>query len=70
MNDDRHTVTSKGLSATVLAHGAELCSLKTAEGLELFGKPAPNGGVMRRCCFRLWGGSRAISCTMPANPTR
>jgi galactose mutarotase-like enzyme len=35
MSDDRHTITGKGLSATVLAHGAELCSLKTAEGLEL-----------------------------------
>jgi galactose mutarotase-like enzyme len=28
-------MTGKGLSATVLAHGAELCSLKTAQGLEL-----------------------------------
>jgi galactose mutarotase-like enzyme len=35
MSDDRHTITSKGLSATVLAHGAELCSLKTADGVEL-----------------------------------
>jgi galactose mutarotase-like enzyme len=35
MSDDRHTLTGKGFSATVLAHGAELCSLKTAQGLEL-----------------------------------
>ena len=41
MSDDRHTITSKGLSATVLAHGAELCSLKTAEGLELLWQAGP-----------------------------
>jgi galactose mutarotase-like enzyme len=35
MSDDRHTITRNGLSATVLADGAELCSLKTAQGLEL-----------------------------------
>ena len=35
MSDDRHTITSKGLRATVLVHGAELCSLKTTQGLEL-----------------------------------
>lgn len=41
MSDDRHTISSKGLSATVLAHGAELCSLKTAEGLELLWQAGP-----------------------------
>jgi galactose mutarotase-like enzyme len=41
MSDDRHTITSKGLSATVLAHGAELCSLKTAQGLELVWQAGP-----------------------------
>lgn len=35
MSEDRHTIASGGISATVLAHGAELCSLKTADGLEL-----------------------------------
>ena len=35
MSEDGHTIRSKGISATVLAHGAELCSLKTADGLEL-----------------------------------
>ncbi len=41
MSDDRHTITSGGLSATVLAHGAELCSLKTADGLELVWQAGP-----------------------------
>lgn len=41
MSDDRHTIISKGLSATVLAHGAELCSLRTAEGLELLWQAGP-----------------------------
>jgi galactose mutarotase-like enzyme len=41
MSDDRHTITSNGLSATVLAHGAELCSLKTADGLELVWQAGP-----------------------------
>jgi galactose mutarotase-like enzyme len=41
MSDDNHTITSKGLSATVLAHGAELCSLKTADGLELVWQAGP-----------------------------
>lgn len=35
MSDDRHTLRNARISATILAHGAELCSLKTAEGLEL-----------------------------------
>src|ERR1700760_1655162 len=41
MSDDRHTLRSERLSATVLAHGAELCSLKTADGLELMWQAAP-----------------------------
>jgi len=41
MGDDRHTITSKGISATVLAHGAELCSLKTAQGLEVVWQAGP-----------------------------
>src|ERR1700761_770070 len=35
MSDDKHTISSNGLSATVFAHGAELCSLKMEDGLEL-----------------------------------
>jgi galactose mutarotase-like enzyme len=35
MSEDQHTIHGDGLTATVLAHGAELCSLKTAAGLEL-----------------------------------
>ena len=41
MSDDRHTIRGKGITATVLAHGAELCSLKTAEGLELLWQAGP-----------------------------
>jgi galactose mutarotase-like enzyme len=35
MNEDRHTLRSGGFEATIKAHGAELCSLKDAQGLEL-----------------------------------
>ena len=35
MSKDQHTIVGDGVTATVLAHGAELCSLKTAAGLEL-----------------------------------
>ncbi len=35
MSEDRHTIRGNGVTASVLAHGAELCSLKTADGLEL-----------------------------------
>jgi galactose mutarotase-like enzyme len=41
MSDDRHTISSNGLSATVLAHGAELCSLKTEDGPELLWQAGP-----------------------------
>jgi galactose mutarotase-like enzyme len=41
MSDDRHIISANGLSATVLAHGAELCSLKTADGLELVWQAGP-----------------------------
>jgi galactose mutarotase-like enzyme len=41
MNEDRHTIHGDGVSATVLAHGAELCSLKTVEGLELLWQAGP-----------------------------
>jgi galactose mutarotase-like enzyme len=41
MNEDRHTIHGDGVSATVLAHGAELCSLKTAEGPELLWQAGP-----------------------------
>src|ERR1700743_1667260 len=38
---DRHTLRSDGMSATILAHGAELCSLKTADGVELMWQAGP-----------------------------
>ncbi len=41
MSEDRHTISSDGVTATVLAHGAELCSLKTAAGLELLWQAGP-----------------------------
>ena len=41
MSDDRHTLRNDRISATVLKHGAELCSLKTAEGLELLWQAGP-----------------------------
>jgi galactose mutarotase-like enzyme len=41
MSEDRHTLRSNGVTATVLAHGAELCSLRTAQGLELIWQAGP-----------------------------
>jgi galactose mutarotase-like enzyme len=39
--DDSHTITADGISATVLAHGAELCSLRGADGTEYLWQAAP-----------------------------
>jgi galactose mutarotase-like enzyme len=41
MSEDQHTIHGEGVSATVLAHGAELCSLKTSAGLELVWQAGP-----------------------------
>jgi galactose mutarotase-like enzyme len=41
MSDDRHALRSDSVTATILAHGAELCSLKTADGLELMWQAGP-----------------------------
>ena len=41
MNADRHVIQSGGIAATIKADGAELCSLKTAEGLELLWQAGP-----------------------------
>ncbi len=35
MSRDSHTIYGEAITATILAHGAELCSLKNAEGQEL-----------------------------------
>ena len=41
MNADSHTIRAGGIEATIKAHGAELCSLKNAEGLELLWQAGP-----------------------------
>ena len=41
MNPDSHTLQSEGISATIKGAGAELCSLKNAEGLELLWQAGP-----------------------------
>jgi galactose mutarotase-like enzyme len=38
---DRHTISDGGISATIKADGAELCSLKTDHGLELLWQAGP-----------------------------
>ena len=75
MNEDRHTISSNGATATVLVHGAELCSLKTAAGLELLWQAGPEWGQQHAtavACSPIAGeGSRrAISYAIAANPTR
>jgi galactose mutarotase-like enzyme len=35
MSEGRHTLRSGGIEATIKAHGAELCSLKDAQGVEM-----------------------------------
>ena len=41
MSDDSHTLHADGIAATISAHGAELCSLKNAAGLELLWQAGP-----------------------------
>jgi galactose mutarotase-like enzyme len=41
MSEDQHTIHGDGVTATVLAYGAELCSLKTGDGLELMWQAGP-----------------------------
>jgi galactose mutarotase-like enzyme len=41
MSNDSHTLRSDGAVATILAHGAELCSLKDPHGLELLWQAGP-----------------------------
>ena len=39
--DDTHTISAGGIAATIKADGAELCSLKAADGLELLWQAGP-----------------------------
>lgn len=39
--DDRHTISAGGLTAVIKAHGAELCSLRAADSLELLWQAGP-----------------------------
>lgn len=41
MSNDSHMLRSDAVTATILAHGAELCSLKDAHGLELLWQAGP-----------------------------
>jgi len=41
MSTDSHTIHGEAITATVLAHGAELCSLKNAQGQELLWQASP-----------------------------
>jgi galactose mutarotase-like enzyme len=41
MSDDSHTLHADGITATILAHGAELCSLRNEAGLELLWQAGP-----------------------------
>ena len=41
MSRDSHTLRGEAITATVLAHGAELCSLRNGQGLELLWQAGP-----------------------------
>ncbi len=41
MSDDLHSISAGGIAAAIKADGAELCSLKTADGLELLWQAGP-----------------------------
>src|ERR1700743_1298638 len=41
MNADKHVIRSGGIAATIKADGAELCSLRNADGLELLWQAGP-----------------------------
>ena len=49
---DLHTLRSDGITAVIAPDGAELVSLRDAQGLELLWQAGRSGGAMRRCCFR------------------
>ena len=41
MSEDGHTLRADGITAIVLAHGAELCSLRNEQGLEVLWQAGP-----------------------------
>jgi galactose mutarotase-like enzyme len=41
MSEDSHTLRTDGIAVTIQAHGAELCSLKNGQGLELLWQAGP-----------------------------
>lgn len=41
MTDDTHTIRGGGLTATIKAHGAELCSLRSDAGIEFVWQAGP-----------------------------
>jgi hypothetical protein len=56
MISDSHTIRSNQISATVKAAGAELCSLKNVQELELLWQAGPEWRATHRCYFRSSGG--------------
>jgi len=72
MISDSHTIRGHGISATVKAAGAELCSLKSIEGLELLWQAGPEWPRHAPLLFpivgrlkndRLWHGGKAFPMT-------
>jgi hypothetical protein len=53
MKNEIHTLSCDGLTATVSADGAELQSLKNADGHELLWQAGQQWRAMHLCCFRL-----------------
>ncbi len=69
MTVDTHTIHSGGLTATIKAQGAEMCSLKHKDGTEFVGRQVPPGRAMHRCCFRSSGVSPMTKCGTGARRT-
>jgi hypothetical protein len=61
MSADRHVIQSDSIAATIKADGAELCSLKNADGIELLWQAGRNGRATPPCCFRSSDNSGMIS---------
>src|SRR5436190_15802928 len=55
MNEDRHIVGADGIAATIKADGAELCSLKNADGLELLWQAGPKWARQSPVLFPIVG---------------
>jgi hypothetical protein len=68
-DDMKHMLQSDGISATIKVDGAELCSLKNKQGLELLWQAGPSWPRYAPILFPIVGRlKKMISCGTEARP--